>query len=158
MRSIYAAGAPLALRVAAVAQALEAVGLCVTAVAQVVEVATGHSYRASSGVGLAVTEFITVALITAIALGITQLRPWSRTPAVLTQLGCGLLAIILLQAHRLDWGLPTLIVAIVGLAGLFHPASLKALARPRPDPDPAVPAANAPAPPATPRKKKSAAR
>jgi hypothetical protein len=118
------------VRVAAAAQALEAVGLCVAAVAQVVEAATGHSYRASSGLGLAVMELITAALLAAIASAIARLRPWSRTPAIMTQLGCGLLAVILLQAHRADWGLPVLVVAIVGLAGLFHPASLKALARP----------------------------
>jgi hypothetical protein len=75
-------------------------------------------------------EFIIVALIASVASGIGRLRPWSRTPAVMTQLGCGLLGVILLQAHRLDWGLPALVVAVVGLAGLFHPASLKALARP----------------------------
>jgi hypothetical protein len=140
------------LRVAAVAQALEAVGLCVAAVAQVVEAASGHSYRASSAVGLAVMEFIVVALLAWFASGLAQARPWSRTPAIMTQLGCGLLAIILLQAHRLDWGLPALVVAIAGLAGLLHPASLKALARPRPD------SAPPPAAPAAPRKKKSAAR
>jgi len=129
------------VRVAAAAQALEAAGLCVAAVAQVVEAATGHSYRASSAVALAVMELITAALVAWIASGIAGTRPWSRTPAVMTQLGCGLLAIILLQAHRADWGLPTLLLAVAGLAGLLHPASLKALARPRQDPAPAAPAA-----------------
>jgi hypothetical protein len=138
------------VRVAAVVQALEAAGLCVAAVAQVAETASGQSYRASSGVALAVMEFITVALVAWIASGIARARPWSRTPAVMTQLASGLLAIILLQAHRADWGLPTLVVAIVGLAGLLHPASLKALARPREDPAPAATAA--------PRKRKRAAR
>jgi len=143
------------LRVAAVVQALEAAGLFAAAIAQVAEAASGHSYRTSSGVGLAVMELITVALIAWIASGIARIRPWSRTPAFMTQLGCGLLAIILLQAHRADWGLPTLVLAVAGLAGLLHPASLKALARPRPDPDPdpAAPARNAPV-----RKKKGAAR
>jgi hypothetical protein len=42
------------------------------------------------------------------------------------------IAIWLLEAHRLAWGLPTLIVALAGLAGLFAPASLKALSRPQP--------------------------
>ena len=160
------------LRVAAGAQALEALGLCAAAVAQVVEAATGNSYRASSGVGLAAMELITAALLAWIASGIIRLRPWSRTPAILTQLGCGLLAIVLLQAHRLDWGLPTLVVVIVGLAGLFYPASLKALARPQEDftpaePGPAAPRKSVPAGPAakatraaqaTPGKKRSAAR
>ena len=133
------------LRVAAVVQALEAAALCVVAVAQVVETASGRSYEASNGAALAVVEFITVALITWIAIAIARVRPWSRTPAIMTQLGCGLLAIILLQAHRFDWGLPTLILAIVGLASLFSPASLRALARPREDATP--PAPKAPAPP-----------
>ena len=145
------------VRVAAVAQALEAVGLCVAAVAQVAEAASGQSYRASSGVALAVMEFITVALVAWIASGIARARPWSRTPAVMTQLASGLLAIILLQAHRTDWGLPTLVVAIVGLAGLLHPASLKALARPRQDPAPAA-AAPRKAAAAPPRKRKRATR
>ena len=92
------------LRVAAVVQALEAIALCVVAVAQVVETAAGHSYQASNGVALAATEFITVALIAWIASGIARVRPWSRTPAVMTQLGGGLLAIIFLQAGRYDWG------------------------------------------------------
>jgi hypothetical protein len=129
MRSFYADGAPPMLRVGAAVQALEAVALCVVAVAQVVETASGHSYEVSNGVALAVTEFITVALVAAIAIGIARVRPWSRTPAILTQLSCGLLAIILLQANRAAWGLPTLILAIAGLAALFSPASLKALSR-----------------------------
>jgi cytochrome b len=129
MRSFYAAGAPPTVRVAAVVQALEAVALCAAAVAQLVEAASGRSYQASSAVGLAVTELIAVALIAGIASGIARVRPWSRTPAVMTQLGCGLVAIILLQAHRAAWGLPPLILAVAGLAALFSPASLKALSR-----------------------------
>ena len=117
------------LRVAAVVQAMEAIALCVAAVAQVVEAASGRSYQVSNGVALAVMEFITVALIAWIAMAIARVRPWSRTPAIMTQLGCGLLAIVLLQAHRFDWGLPLLILAIAGLASLFSPASLKALSR-----------------------------
>jgi hypothetical protein len=129
MRSFYAAGAPPTVRVAAVVQALEAVALCAAAVAQLVEAASGRSYQSSSAVGLAVTELIAVALIAGIASGIARVRPWSRTPAVMTQLGCGLVAIILLQAHRAAWGLPPLILAVAGLAALFSPASLKALSR-----------------------------
>jgi hypothetical protein len=133
MRSFYVADAPRMLRVAAVVQALEAIALCAAAVAQVVETITGRSYQASNGAALAVVEFITVALLAFIAGGIARVRPWSRTPGIMTQLGIGLLAIIFLQAHRADWGLPTLILAVIGLAGLLTPASLKALARPRED-------------------------
>jgi hypothetical protein len=117
------------LRVAAAVQALEGVGLAAAGVAQLVETASGRSSRVSNGLELAVLEFITVALFAAIASGIARLRPWSRTPAVMTQLGCGLIAIIFLQANRVEWGLPVLILAIAGLAGLLSPASLKALSR-----------------------------
>jgi hypothetical protein len=141
MRSLYVAGAPPMLRVAAVAQALQALALGVAAVAQVVETASGHSYRVSNGVELVILELVTVALLAWIASGIARVRPWSRTPAVMTQLGCGLVAIALLQAGRVEWGLPILILAVAGLAGLLSPASLKALARPRQDETPPPPKA-----------------
>jgi hypothetical protein len=132
MRSIYATGAPPMLRVAAVAQALEAAGLVVAAGFQVAEVASGHSYQRSSGIALAVLEVITAALLAWIASAIAQLRPWGRTPAVMTQVCVALLALILLQGQQYTWGVPALVLAIVGLAGLLHPASLRALRRPAP--------------------------
>jgi hypothetical protein len=117
------------LRVAAGVQALEAAALLAVAVAQVVETASGHSYRASNGAGLAVLQLITVALLASIASGIARIRPWSRTPAVMTQLAGLLLAIIFFQAHRAAWAVPTLLLAIAGLAALLSPATLKALSR-----------------------------
>jgi hypothetical protein len=117
------------LRIAAAVQALEAVALCVAAVAQVVEAVSGHSSRTSNGIKLAVLEFITVALFAAIANGIARVQPWSRTPAIMMQLGIALIAIVFLQAGRLAWGLPILVLAVAGLAALFSPASLRALSR-----------------------------
>jgi hypothetical protein len=35
----------------------------------------------------------------------------------------------LLQAGRFEWGVPALLLAIAGLAGLFTPSSLRALTR-----------------------------
>jgi hypothetical protein len=130
MRSFYAADAPRMLRVAAVSQGLEGAGLIVAAAAQLAEVAGGHAYQASNGVGLAVLEFVTAALLGAIASAMARLRPWSRTPAVMTQVSVAVLAIVLLQSHRPEWGVPALVFAAAGLAGLFSPASLRALRRP----------------------------
>jgi hypothetical protein len=48
---------------------------------------------------------------------------------VLTQLFTAMIAIWLLEAHRYAWGLPALFLAVAGCAGLFAPASLRALAR-----------------------------
>jgi hypothetical protein len=130
MRSFYAVGAPPMLRLAAAVQALEAAGLVVAAGFQAAEAAGGHSYQKSSGLALSVLEIITAALLAWIASAIAQQRPWGRTPGVMTQICVALLAFILLQGKEYAWGVPALILAAAGLAGLFHPASLRALRRP----------------------------
>ena len=147
MRYFYAEGAPPMLRIAALVQALEALGLCAAAVAQAVEAATGRSYSKSSGIALAVLELVVAVGLATLAIAIARMRPWSRTPAVMTQLCCGLLGIILLQAHRPEFGTPALVLAVAGLAGLFHPASLKALRRQFGDGPDAPPAKGAAAKP-----------
>jgi len=124
-----AARRPAMLTVAVVALAVEAVGLSVAGVLTAVDAAAGRSHQASSGIALTVFEFVVVAGIVLIALGVARLRPWSRTPAVMTQVLTGVVAVYLLQAHRYDWGVPALLVAVAGLAGLLAPASLRALSR-----------------------------
>ena len=49
----------------------------------------------------------------------------------MTQVFTVLIAIWLLEAHRYGWGIPALLLAVAGLAGLFAPSSLRALARAR---------------------------
>jgi hypothetical protein len=124
-----AVGRPATLRLAAGVQAAEAAGLAVAGVLAAVDAATGRSSRASSGVALTLFAFIVVAGLAWIAFGIARVQPWSRTPAVMTQLLTGIIAVYLLQAHRFDWGIPALLLAIAGLAGLLAPASLHALSR-----------------------------
>ena len=123
---------PATLRLAAGVQAAEAAALAVAGVLTAVDAASGKSYKASSGIALTLLEFIVVAGLAWIASGIARVRPWSRTPAVMTQLLTGVIAIYLLQAHRFDWGIPALLLAIAGLAGLLAPASLRALTRATP--------------------------
>jgi hypothetical protein len=120
---------PATLRLAAGVQAAEAAALAVAGVLTAIDAASGQSYQTSSGIALTLFEFIVVAGLAAIALGIARARPWSRTPAVMTQVLAGIIAIILLQAHRFDWGIPILLLAIAGLAALLAPASLRALSR-----------------------------
>ncbi|HEX8006326.1 MAG TPA: hypothetical protein VF482_07855 [Trebonia sp.] len=121
---------PIMLLVAAAAQAAEAVLLLVAAVLTAVDAAAGQSYQRSSGVALIVLEFIVVAGLAWIASGLARVRPWSRTPAAMIQVFTGIVAIYLLQAHRFDWGVIALLLALAGLAGLLTPASLRALNRP----------------------------
>jgi hypothetical protein len=117
------------LLTAAVAQAGVAASLCVVIVFNVIDSATGNAWTASNAIGLIVFEAVIAAGVAWIASGIARVRPWSRTPAVMTQLLTGLIAIWLLQAHRYAWGVPALLLAIAGLAGLLAPSSLRALAR-----------------------------
>ena len=117
------------LRLAAGVQAVEAAGLAAAGVLTAVDAAAGRSYQASSGVALTLLEFIVVAGLAWIASGIARVRPWSRTPAVLTQVCTGVIAFYLLQASRFDWGVPAVLLAVAGLAGLLAPASLRALNR-----------------------------
>lgn len=133
MRSLRTAlavgGAPPTLRLAAAVQAVEAVGLCLAAALAAADLAAGRTYQRSSGVALVVLEFIVAAGLAAIASGLARSRPWSRTPSVMTQLLVGVVGIFLLEAGRYEWGVPALVLALAGLAGLFAPPSLKALSR-----------------------------
>ena len=114
---------------AAVAQAAEALGLLVVVVLDVVDSASGNTWTASNAIAQIVFEAVVAAGVAWIAYGIARARPWSRTPAVLTQVFTAMIAIWLLEAHRYAWGAPALLLAVVGLAGLFTPSSWRALAR-----------------------------
>jgi hypothetical protein len=122
--------APVMLRLAAGVQAAEAAGLALAAVLGAVDVAAGRSSQASSGVALVLLELIAVAGLAWIAAGIARVRPWSRTPALMTQVLTGVIAVYLLQASRFDWGVPALLLAVAGFAGLLVPPSFRALTRP----------------------------
>jgi len=121
------AGRPPLLLMAAVAQGLEAVGLCVVVVAQVIDSVSGQFWRSSNAIALIVIELIVAVGVAWIASAVARMLPWSRTPAVMTQVFAGLIAIWLIEAHRVWWGTPTLLLAIAGLVGIFAPTSLRAL-------------------------------
>jgi hypothetical protein len=117
------------LRVATAAQAAEAAGLCVAVILNVIDTTSGNTWTTSSAIGFIVVEVIVAIGVAWIAAGVARVQPWSRTPAVMTQVFTAMVAVWLLEAHRYDWGLPALALAIIGCAGLLAPASLRALAR-----------------------------
>jgi hypothetical protein len=125
-----AAGAPNLLLLGAAAQGLEAAGLFVVIVANLIDLAGGHAYQRSGAIAIIVIEVIVAIGVAWIALGIVRVQPWTRTPAVMTQVFTLIIAVWLLEAHRVAWGLPALVLALAGLAGLFAPTSLRALSRP----------------------------
>jgi hypothetical protein len=120
---------PRTLAGAAVIQGIEAVGVFGASVLAGVDAASGQSYHTNSGIALTLIGICTALVLGYVAIGLARIRPWSRTPALLTQLFCGIVSIYLLQAHRYDWGAPGLVLAIGGFATLLVPASTRALAR-----------------------------
>lgn len=120
----------IALRVSAAALALEAVGLAVAAVFAVINTVDGHAYQLGGGIAATLIALATASGLAGVAVCLATARPWTRIPTVLTQLFVIIAGITLLQGHRLEWGAPALALAATCLAGLFTPASLRALNRP----------------------------
>jgi hypothetical protein len=121
---------PVALRLAAAAQLIEALGLGVAAVFSAISTAGGKSHQLAAGVVLTLLALGTAAGLAAIAVGLARARPWSRIPAVMTQLFVIIAGITLLDGNRPEWGVPALVLAGACVAGLLTPASLRALNRP----------------------------
>ena len=118
------------LWLAAAAQGLEAAGLLVVAAVNLSDLAGGPTDQRSNAIAFIGVEVIVAIGLAAIAAGIVRVRPWSRTPAMMTQVFAVIIGIVLIQAGRLGWGLPALVFAAAGLAGLFAPTSFRALSRP----------------------------
>jgi hypothetical protein len=125
---------PPALRVAAGVEAAEAAVVLVAAVFAGIATAAGRSYQLSSGIAITVIGVACAAALATVAAGLARGRRWSRTPALLTQLFVGIVGIYLIQGQRLDWGVPSVVLAAAGFAVLLAPASLRALAGDQPTP------------------------
>jgi uncharacterized membrane protein (UPF0136 family) len=127
---------PSSLLGAAGVQAAEAVIVLVASVLAGVDTAAGKSYQTGSGVALTIIGVATAAVLAWIAVELARARRWTRTPALLTQLFTGIVAIYLLQSHRYLWGVPCLVLALGGFAALLVPPSLRALSERQPSPGP----------------------
>lgn len=92
-----------------------------------VDALTGKSYHRDSGVAITLIGIATAVALAYVARGLSRGRRWSRTPAMLTQLFTGILAIYMIQAPRLDLGIPAIVVAITGFGALLAPASIELL-------------------------------
>jgi hypothetical protein len=130
------AAPPAALRLAAAVQAAEALGMGVAAGLAAVSTADGQSYQRASGVALTLIAAGMVVVFAIFAAGLARAKPWTRTPVVMTQLAIGAWGIYLVNGHRLDWGVPMLLLAACALTALFTPAALRALNRPPNSPNP----------------------
>jgi hypothetical protein len=119
---------PPSLLGAAGVQAADALIVLVASVLAGVDTASGQSYQRASGIALTLIGLATAAALAWVAVGLSQGRRWSRTPAGLTQLFVGIVGIYLVQGHRYEWGIPSLALAAAGFTLLLMPASLRALA------------------------------
>ena len=120
---------PVPLRLSAATQLLQAVAMLVATGFSASATANGKSYQAASGIVLTLIAFGAALCIAGLAYATVRLKPWSRTPVLLIQVLMIIGGIMLVQGHRLDWGIPTLILVAATTAGLLAPASLKALNR-----------------------------
>ncbi len=112
---------------AAIVQAVEAAGVLVASVLAAIDTGRGVSYERASGIAITLIGIGTAVALALVARALRAGRRWSRTPAMLTQLFTGIVAIYLLQADRLDWGIPAIVLAVAGIAALLAPASIKLL-------------------------------
>ncbi len=119
---------PSTLTWAAGVQAIEAVGVLFAAVLAGVDAARGQSYHVNSGIALTVIGLAAAIGLAYVAVGVLRVRSWSRTPALLTQLFCGVVSLYLLQAHRYSWGVPGILLTAAGFGTLLVPRSVRALA------------------------------
>lgn len=120
-------GRPIFVSLAAIVQAAEAAGVLAAAVYAGISAAQGKSYQSSSGIALTIIGAGTAVVLAMVATGLARVRRWSRTPALLTQLFVGIVAIYLIQGDRFWLGIPALALAVAGMALLLMPPSIRAL-------------------------------
>jgi len=118
---------PRSVQIAAIVQAVEAIGVLAAALMAGVDAITGKSYHRASGIAITLIGIATAAALAYVAHGLRSGRRWSRTPAMLTQLFAGIVAIYLIQAPRLDWGIPAIVLAVAGFGALLAPSSIELL-------------------------------
>ncbi len=109
-------------------QAVEAAGVLFASVLAAIDTARGQSYHVNSGIAITVIGLAAAIGLGYVALGILRVRGWSRTPALLTQLFCGVVSLYLLESHRFAWGVPGALLTAAGFATLLNPRSIRALA------------------------------
>jgi hypothetical protein len=112
---------------AGLVQGIQALGILLASVLAMIAALDGRSYENASGIAITAIGFGTGIALLLVALGLLRARPWSRTPALLTQLFTGIVGIYLVQGDRFFWGVPALVLCVAGFALLLVPPSLRAL-------------------------------
>ncbi|HEX3906908.1 MAG TPA: hypothetical protein VHW92_03160 [Mycobacteriales bacterium] len=113
---------PASLSVAAALVALEAAGMAIFGIVELVRAVVGHPQSRGTAILLGVVVLIYAAGIAAAALGLWRVRRWAQTPTYLVQFFS--LVIGIGQLHTLP-GLmiPLLVVAVLTLVSVSLPDS-----------------------------------
>jgi len=119
---------PLTVAGAALVQAIQAAAVMTAAVLAGIATGQGRSYQNASGIAITAIGVGTAVGLGFVAAGLARARRWSRTPALLTQLFCGIVGIYLVQGQRYWWGVPLLVLSVAGFVLLLVPPSIRALA------------------------------
>jgi hypothetical protein len=119
------------LAAAAVTQAIEAAGVLLASVLVMTDTIEGKAYSVGSGIALTFIGIATAVALGYVAAGLARVRPWSRTPALLTQFFVAVFSIYLVRDLP-EWGGPGLVLAATGLAAVLAPSSIRTLAGLRP--------------------------
>ena len=115
------------LAAAAVTEAVEAAGVLLASVLVMIDTIQGKSYDTGSGIALTLIGIATAVALGYVAAGLARVRPWSRTPALLTQFFIAVFSIYLVRDLP-EWGGPGLVLAVTGLATVLAPSSIRTLA------------------------------
>jgi hypothetical protein len=118
---------PRTVQVLAVVEAVEAAGVLLAAILAGIDTGSGKSYHRASGIAITLIGFATAIALGLVARGLLARSRWTRTPAMLTQLFTGIVGIYLVQDGRYNWGIPALLLAVVGFAMLLAPPSVQVL-------------------------------
>ena len=119
---------PLTVACAAVVQAVQAAAVLIAAVLAGIATSQGKSYQTPSGIAITVIGIVTAAGLACVAAGLIGARRWTRTPALLTQLFCGIVGIYLVKDQQYWFGVPLLALSAAGFVLLLVPPSMRALA------------------------------
>jgi hypothetical protein len=118
---------PVTVVAAGLVQGIQSLGILLASVLAMIAAIDGRSYENASGIAITAIGFGTGIALLLVAFGLVRARPWSRTPALLTQLFTGIVGIYLVQGDRFSWGVPALVLCVAGFALLLVPPSLRAL-------------------------------
>lgn len=121
------ANRPATLTAAAALEALEGIAMIGAGLFVGIETFAARSASITNAIALAVCALALGVGLIAVGRGLYQVRRWSRTPALLTQVFGFITGVYLIQSHQYAYGIPIIIITVAAVVLIFTPATTKAL-------------------------------